>query len=84
MMFLDDCRTGLWFYTIYFNETTTRQVKKQMDFYIGYWSQKWNKVVTVYIDSVFLGHADADKLQEVVVKFIEEHNLDAQNCCRCQ
>lgn len=77
-MFLDDCRAGSGFYTLYFDETTTRQVKKQMDFHIGYWSNKWNRVVVVYIDSVFLGHADADKLLEVVVKFIEDNNLDTR------
>lgn len=75
-MFVADCRAGTGYYTIHFDETTTRQVKKQMDMHISFWSEKWKKITTVYIDSVFLGHASADKLEEVIVKFIEDENLD--------
>jgi hypothetical protein len=74
--FVADCIAGKSYYTILFDETTTRQVKKQLDFHIAYWSKKWKKVVTVFVDSVFLGHADANKLCEKMLKFIEDHNLD--------
>lgn len=75
-LFINDCRAGSGYYTIHFDETTTRQVKKQLDLYISYWSEKWNKINTVYIDSVFLGHANADQIQEVMWKFIDEQNLN--------
>ena len=35
-------------YTIKFDETTTSQVKKQLDIYICYWSKTYNQVVDVY------------------------------------
>lgn len=77
-MFLADCRSGTGYFTIHFDETTTRQVKKQLDMHISYWSEKWRQITTVYIDSVFLGHATADTLEEVIMKFIEDQNLDAR------
>ena len=82
-MFLSDCRAGTGYYTIHFDETTTRQIKKQMDMHIAYWSEKWKHIVTVYIDSVFLGHADADKVEQVILKFIEDHTLDAKKLLQC-
>lgn len=39
-----------------FDETTTRQVKKQYDGYIQYWSPEQNLVSSVYCGSLFLGH----------------------------
>src|SRR6266516_1623330 len=75
-MFINDCIEGESFLAIHFDETTTRQVKKQLVLHIAYRSQKWNKVTTVYVNSVFLGHADADKLHQVMTKFIDEYNLD--------
>src|SRR6267154_583099 len=36
------------------------------------------KITTVYIDCVFLGHASADKLEEVIMKFIEDQNLSVR------
>ena len=38
-----------------------KQVKKQLYLYLGFWSEKYEKVVTHYCDSIFLGHANADK-----------------------
>jgi len=45
---LDDCRASKSFFTIYFDETTTRQIKKQLDIHIAFWSNIWNKVVTIF------------------------------------
>lgn len=44
-------------YGIHFNETVTKQVKKQLDICISYWSKMKGKVVYFYCYSYFLGHA---------------------------
>jgi len=36
------------YFTLYFDETTTRQVKKQMDFHVGHWSDLFGRVVVAY------------------------------------
>lgn len=58
--FLRDIRAGIGFYTLYFDEITTRQVKKQMDIHVSYWSPVFNMVIVLYLDSKFVGHADAE------------------------
>jgi hypothetical protein len=67
------------FFTIYFDETTTSQVKKQLDIHVGYWSDKFGKAVIVYLESVFLGHADADTVVKSIMEFLENNNLQHQN-----
>ncbi len=81
--FLNECRTGTGYFTIYFDETTTRQVKKQLDIHIGFWSTQWKRVLTVYIDSTFLGHAEADKLENAILEFMEKHSLDPHKLLQC-
>jgi len=81
--FLKDLQAGSGYFTIYFDETTTRQVKKQMDIHIAYWSASFKKVIVLYIDSTFLGHADADTIKTEIVTFLENHNLDGHNLLQC-
>ena len=40
-------------------DETTKQVVKQMDFLVRYWSETDQSVVTRYLDSRFFGHAKA-------------------------
>ena len=68
--FLSDIRkASVPFFTIYFDETTTKQVKKQLDIHIGYWSDVYEQIVIVYIQSTFLGHATAEDLKKVILEF---------------
>ncbi len=76
--FINDCKNGTGFFTVYFDETTTRQVKKQMDIHISYWSSHFKKVVNVFMDSSFLGHCDAEKLKDTVIQFLEDCNLSSR------
>jgi hypothetical protein len=78
--FLSDIRkASVPYFTIYFDETTTKQVKKQLDIYVGYWSDVYEQVVIVYIQSAFLGHATAQHLEQVILEFLSENSLHQCN-----
>ena len=53
-------------FTLMFDETTTHQVKKQMDILIRYWSPLSNEVITRYLTSFFFGRAPA---MDIVLMF---------------
>ena len=46
-------------FTLFFDETTTLQSRKQVDLLIHFWSQKSNQVVTRYLSSISFGRAPA-------------------------
>jgi len=81
--FLKDIRSGIGFFTLYFDEITTRQVKKQIDIHVAYWSPVFNRVIGLYFGSKFLGHADAERLKTVILEFLEENNLDPKKLLQC-
>jgi hypothetical protein len=54
-----------------------------MDIHISYWSPQFKKVIAIYIESVFLRHAEALKIKEVIEKFIEDKNLDPRMLLQC-
>lgn len=70
-------------FVVHFDETTTKQIKKQLDIYISYWSKSSEQVVTYYCESFFLGHAGASKILEVVLKFLSENNLNIDKLIQC-
>ena len=41
-------------YTVKFDESTTSQVKKQLDIYVWYWSKIYDQVVNGYRGSCFI------------------------------
>jgi len=54
-LFCNDIRTAsVPYFTLYFDETTTRQVKKQLDIHVGFWSDRIGKIVVTYLHSAFL------------------------------
>ena len=55
-------------FSMHFDETTTAQVKKQMDLTPRYCSPTHNEVIVTFYTSLFFGHAEADK---VVSRMIE-------------
>lgn len=54
-----------------------------MDIYLAYWSATFKKIVTLFIDSAFLGHAEASTVLNAVLKFIEDKNLDPKLLLHC-
>ena len=47
---------------MHFDETTTVQVKKQMDMTLRYWSPTHNEVWVAFYTSLFFGHAEGAKV----------------------
>ena len=56
-------------FCIQFDETTSTQVKKQMDLTLRYWSPTHEEVWITYYTSLFFGHAEGEK---VAVKMYEQ------------
>ena len=56
-------------FCIHFDETTSTQVKKQMDLTLRYWSPTHEEVWITYYTSLFFGHAEGEK---VAVKMYEQ------------
>ena len=73
---VDDINKSDSIFTLLIDETTTKQVVKQMDFLIRYWSISANEVVTRYLDSNTFGHATATGLSEIVIKVLEDNGLE--------
>ena len=49
-------------FSLHFDETTTAQVKKQMDLILRCWSPTHNEVWVTYYASLFFGHAEGEKV----------------------
>ena len=63
-------------FTFKFDGTTIRNVSKQYDAYLQYWSKSYNQIVDAYCGSLFLGHYTSDNLVEHYKHFAKELNLD--------
>ncbi|KAG8192189.1 hypothetical protein JTE90_009953 [Oedothorax gibbosus] len=63
------------FFSISFDETTTSQVKKQLDIHVRFWNEKLGHITPAYLTSIFLGHADADKMCKKIMNVFQEHKL---------
>ena len=59
---IDDVKKSNLPFTMHFDETTTAQVKKQMDLTLSYWSPTHNEVWVAYYTSLFFGHAEGAKV----------------------
>ena len=51
-------------FTFIFDETTTSQIRKQLDGYVRFWSSDSNQISTRYCGSIFLGYCDANHMLE--------------------
>jgi len=58
-------------------------VKKQMDIHIGYWSERFGRVVVVYVDSAFLGHAEASHIEDEILQYMDRNNVKLQHLLQC-
>ncbi|XP_066933369.1 uncharacterized protein [Clytia hemisphaerica] len=59
-----------------FDETTTKQVKKQYDAYATYWSKATNQVESSYLGSLFVGHCKAVDLVDHYLEFKQRWHLN--------
>ena len=58
-------------------------MKKQMDIHIGYWSERFGRVVVVYVDSAFLGHAEASHIEDEILQYMDRNNVKLQHLLQC-
>ena len=63
-------------FTLMLDETTTKQVVKQMDFLVRYWSNTEECVVTRYLDSKFFAHAKAPDLCDKSFDVLQSNGLE--------
>ena len=61
-MIVRDLVKSLLLFSIHFDETTTAQVKKQMDLTLRYWSPTHNEVRVTFYTSLFFGRAEGEKV----------------------
>ena len=65
-------------FTFKFDETTTRQVKKQYDGYLRYVSPTFKQVTNLYCGSLFVGHCGSEQLLEHFQHFVKDLSLDCK------
>ena len=63
-------------FTFKFDETTTKQVKKQYHGYITYWSKSTDQVENTYLGSLFVGHCAAADLVDHYLEFKQRWHLE--------
>ena len=61
--------------TVKFDESTTNQVKKQLDIYVWYWSKIYDQVVNRYRGSCFIAHCNAVDLLKHAQELLNSLNL---------
>ena len=61
--------------TVRFDESTTSQVKKQVDICVCYWSKLYDQVVNAYKRFCFIGHCTADDLSKHAQELLKSLNL---------
>lgn len=65
--------------TIHYDETTTSQVKKQMDLHFRYWSPTENEVVRRFYSALFFWHAEGEKVGNSIISKLEEDKVDTKS-----
>ena len=62
-------------FTLHYDETTTSQIKKQLDIIVQYWSSENKRIVVHYLGSLFFGHATAEVVSDKLLEFISTKGL---------
>ena len=62
--------------TFKFDETTTKQVRKQYNGYVQYFSKHHGQIITVSCRSLFIGHCDSSDLIQHFIDFSKEMKWD--------
>ena len=63
-------------YTLFLGETITKQLAKQINFFIRHWSNSEYQVVTRYLDSKVFNHVKAEDLCNKIIDAMQESGLD--------
>ena len=66
-------------FTLMYNETTTKQVRKQMDILVTFWLETKEKVVVCFLKALFFGHTEGLDVAYSIsnIKFDEEFKFPA-------
>ena len=62
-------------FTLHFDETTTTQVKKQMDLTLRYWSLTHNEVWVAFYTSLVFGHAEGDRVSSEIYDQMQKDGI---------
>ena len=62
-------------FSLHFDETTSDQVKKQMDLTLRYWSPKHGEIWTGFYTSLFFGHAEGEVVATAIYKKMLEDEI---------
>ena len=78
---IDDLQKSKLPFSIHFDETSTSQVKKQMDLTLRYWSPTHKNVWTVFYTSLFFGHARTDIVSKKMYHKMCEDGIPVDRIC---
>ena len=71
----DILRTPGTYFTLHFDETTTSQIKKQLDILVRYYSERENEVRVRFLKAAVFGHAFADTVANELCNTLEKFSL---------
>ena len=72
---VDDVKASKVPYSLQYDETTNKQVQKQLDISVRYWSVANNQVNVHHLATVLMGHATGDLLSNELLKSISDNTL---------
>ena len=67
------------YHTLHFDETTTVQVRKQMDLLVRFYCERMGQVEVRFIQSMFFGHAFGDNVASSIEQVLGELQLPLSN-----
>jgi len=62
-------------YSLLYDETTNKQVQKQLDISVRYWSVARNQIAVHHLATILMGHATGDLLSKQLLKAITDNGL---------
>ena len=77
-MLLNDLKNSQLLYALHFDETTTSQVKVQMDILLRYWSPIHNSVYQSFYCSLFFGHAEGMKVADALMEKLQNDDIPVE------
>ena len=75
---IDDLLESKLPFSMHFDETTTKQVNKQMDLTLRYWSPRHGEIWTVFYVSLFFGHTESEIVANVMHSKMLEDGLPVE------
>ena len=66
-------------FSVHFEKTTTKQVKKQMDLTLRYWSPRHEEIWIDFYPSLFFGHAEGEMVATVMHSKMLEDGLPVES-----